>query len=82
MPMPEASDPMPAVPKCYRGFLLLALYLGVYSRGDRPNLQSNIEKRDPLSFLKEFKGSRYNQSIYLRAEIFLASCFFLPKQLV
>jgi hypothetical protein len=58
MPRPEASDPMPAVPKCYRGFLVLALYRGVYSRRDRPKLQSNIEKRDPLIFLKEFKGSR------------------------
>jgi hypothetical protein len=52
------------------------LYLGVYSRRDRPKLHSNIEKRSPLIFLKEFKGDRYNQSIYLRSEIFFASGFF------
>ena len=57
-------------------------YIGAFILGPiARNLHSNIEKRDPLVFLKEFKGSRSNQSIYLISEIFVASCFFCLNSL-
>ena len=39
-----------------------------------------IEKRDPLIFLKEFKGSRSKYLSQIRD--FFGKLFFLPKQLV